>query len=52
MMKQEEEIIHEQNRISRGGCRQGRAVKEDAEKALKAFVEVVADELIRERRSS
>ena len=40
----QEDVSHEQDRISSCSCRTGRYFK-DAEKALKAFVDVVTEEM-------
>lgn len=40
-----EEIIHEQDRIYCSSSRESRDFKKDSEKALKAFVDVVAEQL-------
>ena len=37
--------IYEQNRINRSSGREGRNFQKDSEKALKAFIDVVTDEL-------
>ena len=40
-----EELIHEQNRINRGSSGKSRNFEKDSEKALKAFIDVVTEQL-------
>lgn len=48
----QEDVGHEQDRISSCSCRTGRYFKERCEKALKAFVDVVTEEMKKVKKFS